>query len=143
MGLDKVRQEAAFNGKKFAIGLLFAGFSFLVMIIPALINGTHSLVNPMWLVLSFFLIVIGEVCLSPSGLSITTKLAPAAFSSQTMSLWFLSTASAQAINAQVVKLYNPATEAIYFGVIGAISILVSILLFALSSKIQNFMKGLQ
>ena len=77
MGLDKVRQEATFNGKKFAIGLLFAGFSFLVMIIPALINGTHSLVNPMWLVLSFFLIVIGEVCLSPSGLSITTKLAPA------------------------------------------------------------------
>lgn len=139
----KLGKKQPSTAKKFAIGLLFAGLSFLVMIIPALINGTHSLVNPMWLVLSFFLIVIGEVCLSPSGLSITTKLAPAAFSSQTMSLWFLSTASAQAINAQVVKLYNPATEAIYFGVIGAISILVSILLFALSSKIQNFMKGLQ
>ncbi|MBJ8079559.1 hypothetical protein JDS92_30375, partial [Bacillus cereus group sp. N12] len=65
-----------------------------------------DLVSPIWLVLSFLLIVIGEVCLSPSGLSITTKLAPAAFSAQTISLWFLSTASAQAINAQVVKLYD-------------------------------------
>ncbi|MDM5190109.1 peptide MFS transporter [Bacillus sp. DX4.1] len=134
------RQPSTTN--KFAIGLLFAGLSFLIMIIPAYINGTDSLVSPIWLVLSFLLIVIGEVCLSPAGLSITTKLAPAAFSAQTISLWFLSTASAQAINAQVVKLYNPATEIIYFGVIGAISIVLSITLFMLSTKIQSFMKGL-
>lgn len=134
------RQPSTTN--KFAIGLLFAGLSFLIMIIPAYINGTDSLVSPIWLVLSFLLVVIGEVCLSPVGLSVTTKLAPAAFSAQTISLWFLSTASAQAINAQVVKLYNPATEIIYFGVIGAISIVLSIILFMLSPKIQSFMKGL-
>lgn len=134
------RQPSTTN--KFAIGLLFAGLSFLIMIIPAYINGTESLVSPIWLVLSFLLVVIGEVCLSPVGLSVTTKLAPAAFSAQTISLWFLSTASAQAINAQVVKLYNPATEIIYFGVIGAISIVLSIILFMLSPKIQSFMKGL-
>ncbi|TEA45962.1 peptide MFS transporter [Bacillus sp. BH2] len=139
----KLNKNQPSTTKKFAIGLLFAGFSFLIMILPAYMNGTESLVSPIWLVLSFFLIVIGEVCLSPAGLSITTKLAPSAFSAQTISLWFLSTASAQAINAQVVKLYNPATEIIYFGVIGTLSILVSIVLFMLSTKIQGFMKGLQ
>ncbi|WP_440870606.1 POT-type proton-dependent oligopeptide transporter, partial [Virgibacillus salexigens] len=106
---------------KFSIGLLFAGLSFLVMIIPATINGTDSLVSPIWLVLSFLLVVSGELCLSPVGLSATTKLAPQAFTAQTMSLWFLSNASAQAINAQIVKLYTPETEAIYFGVIGGVA----------------------
>jgi len=126
---------------KFSIGLIFAGLSFVVMIAPAYMNGVETLVNPMWLVLSFFLVVIGELLLSPVGLSATTKLAPAAFSAQTMSLWFLSNASAQAINAQLVKLYKPETEIIYFGVIGAISILLGFILFAMSPKIQSYMRG--
>ncbi|MBS4202033.1 peptide MFS transporter [Bacillus sp. FJAT-49732] len=126
---------------KFSIGLIFAGLSFIVMIAPAYINGVESLVNPMWLVLSFFLVVIGELLLSPVGLSATTKLAPAAFSAQTMSLWFLSNASAQAINAQLVKLYKPETEIIYFGAIGVISILLGLILFAMSPKISTYMKG--
>ncbi|MNZ91757.1 Di-/tripeptide transporter [compost metagenome] len=128
--------------KKFAFGLLFAGLSFLVILLPAYFGGEDSLVNPLWLVLSYFIIVLGELCLSPVGLSATTKLAPAAFSAQTMSLWFLSNAAAQAINAQIVKFYSPATEMIYFGVIGGVAILLSILLFSFSSKIQGYMKGI-
>ena len=84
------------------------------------------MVNPFWLVLSYFVCVLGELCLSPVGLSATTKLAPAAFSAQTMSLWFLSNAAAQAINAQIVKFYTPATEMLYFGIIGGASIVLSI-----------------
>ncbi|MCY7623540.1 MFS transporter, partial [Bacillus altitudinis] len=76
------------------------------------------------LVLSFFLVVIGELCLSPVGLSATTKLAPAAFSAQTMSLWFLSNAMAQAINAQVVKLFDKVPETVYFGIIGMLAIVL-------------------
>lgn len=129
--------------KKFAIGLLFAGLSFIVMIVPAYMNGTESLVNPLWLVLSFFLVVMGELCLSPVGLSVTTKLAPAAFSAQTMSLWFLSSASAQAINAQLVRLYSPETEVLYFGAIGLASVILSVALFMMSPKIQGFMKGMR
>ncbi|MEK4027152.1 MULTISPECIES: peptide MFS transporter [Bacillaceae] len=127
--------------KKFSLGLLFAGLSFLVMIIPAYVNGTETLVHPMWLVLSFFLVVIGELCLSPVGLSATTKLAPAAFSAQTMSLWFLTSASAQAINAQIVRLYKPETEIIYFGAIGAASIVLGLILYLISKKIHTMMKG--
>ncbi|WP_240326829.1 peptide MFS transporter, partial [Aeribacillus pallidus] len=125
---------------KFAFGLIFGGLSFLVMIIPAYVNGTESLVSPLWLVLSFFLVVIGELCLSPVGLSATTKLAPAAFSAQTMSLWFLTSAAAQAINAQLVKYYTVETEIVYFGIIGMVSIILGLILFFMAPMIKRLMK---
>lgn len=129
--------------KKFALGILFAGLSFLVILLPAYFGGERSMVSPLWLVLSYFLVVLGELCLSPVGLSATTKLAPSAFSAQAMSLWFLSSAAAQAINAQIVRFYSPDTEMIYFGVIGGSAILLSILLYSFSPKIQGYMKGIQ
>ncbi|AYC30434.1 peptide MFS transporter [Paenisporosarcina cavernae] len=129
--------------KKFAFGLFFASMSFLVMIIPAYFNGTETLVSPWWLVLSFFLVVLGELLLSPVGLSATTKLAPGAFAAQTMSLWFLTNASAQAINAQVVKLYTPENEIMYFGVIGAVALGIGLLLFFFAPKIEEFMRGVR
>lgn len=129
--------------KKFALGLFFASMSFLVMIIPAYMNGTETLVSPWWLVLSFFLVVLGELLLSPVGLSATTKLAPAAFAAQTMSLWFLTSASAQAINAQVVKFYNPESEIVYFGIIGAVALLIGLTMYFLSPKIEKFMRGVR
>ena len=129
--------------KKFSFGILLAGVSFLVILLPAYFGGPDSLVNPLWLVLSYFICVLGELCLSPVGLSATTKLAPAAFSAQTMSLWFLSNSAAQAINAQLVKFYTPETEMAYFGTIGGIAIVLSIILFALSPRIQGHMKGIK
>ncbi|AOZ93043.1 peptide MFS transporter [Paenibacillus crassostreae] len=135
------RQPTVAN--KFSIGLLFAGLSFLVILLPVYFGGSDSLVSPLWLVLSYLIVVIGELCLSPVGLSVTTKLAPAAFSAQTMSLWFLSNAAAQAINAQIVKFYSPETEILYFGIIGGAAIVLSIILFSLAPKIQGYMKGVR
>ncbi|MCZ8510992.1 peptide MFS transporter [Paenibacillus filicis] len=129
--------------QKFTLGLLFSGLSFLVILLPAYLGGTHSLVNPLWLVLSNFIVVVGELCLSPVGLSATTKLAPTAFSAQTMSLWFLSNAAAQAINAQIVKFYTPETEMLYFGVIGGISIILGLILLLFASNIKEHMKGIR
>ncbi|MEK3888756.1 peptide MFS transporter [Bacillus sp. FSL K6-3431] len=129
--------------QKFSLGLLFAGISFLVILLPAYFGGENSLVNPLWLVLSYFIVVIGELCLSPVGLSATTKLAPAAFSAQTMSLWFLSNAAAQGLNAQLVKFYTPETEMLYFGIIGGTAIILSVLLFLVTPIIQRYMKGVR
>ena len=126
--------------RKFSFGLLFAGLSFLVILLPGMLSGEGALVNPMWLVLSYFLVVLGELCLSPVGLAATTRLAPAAFSAQTMSLWFLSNAAAQAINAQIVKLNTPETENLYFGTIGGLSIVLGIILFLAAPKIVKFIK---
>lgn len=121
------------TNKKFSFGLIFAGLSFLIMIIPAVYAGPNTLVSPVWLVLSFLIVVIGELCLSPVGLAATIKMAPAAFSAQTMGLWFLSNASAQAINAQIVKFYSPETEVIYFGIIGGFAVLLGVILYTVSS----------
>ncbi|OCA85720.1 peptide transporter [Bacillus sp. FJAT-27225] len=129
--------------QKFSLALLFAGLSFLVILLPGYLTGTESLVNPLWLVLSYFIVVLGELLLSPVGLSATTKLAPAAFSAQTMSLWFLSSSGAQALNAQLVKFYSPENEISYFGLIGGASIVLGIILFFISPKIQSYMKGIR
>src|SRR5699024_3818570 len=99
--------------------------------------------HPIWLVLSFLFVVIGELCLSPVGLSATTKLAPAAFSAQTMSLWYLSNAAAQGINAQIVKLFSFDHEVLYFGAIGASAILLGIMLYLLAPTIQKYMKWIR
>ena len=128
---------------KFSLALVFAGLSFIVVLVPGLLAGPNTLVNPLWLVLSYFIIVLGELCLSPVGLSVTTKLAPAAFSAQTMSLWFLSSAAAQAVNAQLSKFYTPETETIYFGAIGGAAIVLAVILFVISPKLNKLMQGIK
>lgn len=129
--------------QKFSLGLLFAGLSFLVILLPVYFGGANALVSPLWLVLSYFIVVLGELCLSPVGLSATTKLAPVAFSAQTMSLWFLSNAAAQAINAQLVQFYSEDTELMYFGIIGGAAIVLAVVLFIVAPFIQRFMKGVR
>ena len=141
--MGKTRKSPAIRSAKVSIGILFAGLSFIVILIPGYFAGTDSLVNPLWLVLSYLVVVIGELCLSPVGLSATTKLAPAAFSAQTMSLWFLSSSAAQGINAQIVKFYTPETEMAYFGIIGGVAIVLSLILFMIAPKISEHMKGIK
>ncbi|MGV3489639.1 MAG: peptide MFS transporter [Tuberibacillus sp.] len=129
------------TSRKFSFGLILAGLSYLIMIIPAYVNGTHSLVNPLWLVASFFLVTIGELCLSPVGISATTKLAPKAFAAQMMSLWLLTDAAAQSLNAQLAPLYNPHNEIAYFSIIGGVSVILGLLMFLIAPFIQRFMRG--
>jgi POT family proton-dependent oligopeptide transporter len=77
---------------KFAWGLLLMAAGMLVMYLAALrvLHG-HN-VSPLWLTATYLLCACGELCLSPVGLSSTTKLAPARFAGQAMGLWFLTLA---------------------------------------------------
>lgn len=77
---------------KFAWGLLLMGASMLVMYVAALRVLHGHRVSPLWLTGTYFLNACGELCLSPVGLSSTTKLAPKRFGGQTMGLWFLTLA---------------------------------------------------
>jgi POT family proton-dependent oligopeptide transporter len=80
---------------KFAWGLFFAGLGFVVMLVAAniVINGGGNVrVSPWWLVFSYFLQTIGELSLSPVGLSSMTKLAPFKFKGQMMGVWFMAAA---------------------------------------------------
>ncbi|MGO3731648.1 MAG: peptide MFS transporter [Vagococcus sp.] len=128
---------------KFSIGLLMAGLSFLLLMLPGMLFGTEGRVSPLWLVFSFFIMIIGEMCLSPVGLSVTTKLAPKAFESQTLAIWLLADASSQAINAQISQFYTERTESAYFGIVGGVAVVAGILLFTIRRPIQQLMGNIR
>ena len=75
---------------KFAFGLLLNSLGFAVMVVAASLSGAGDRVSPLWLVTTYLLQTCGELCLSPVGLSMVTKLAPARFASLMMGIWFLS-----------------------------------------------------
>ncbi len=76
---------------KFTLGLLFVGLSFVWMI-PAARLTAEGRVSPIWLLGLFFFQTVGEMCLSPVGLSTMTKLAPQRLVGIVMGIWFLAAA---------------------------------------------------
>ena len=81
---------------KFAFGLFFAGLAFVIMVLAAnrvIAGGGAAIkVSMWWLIFSYFLQTIGELSLSPVGLSSMTKLAPRRFVGQMMGVWFMAAA---------------------------------------------------
>jgi POT family proton-dependent oligopeptide transporter len=75
---------------KFVYGLLFAALAFLLLMPAGSIAQSGIKVSPMWLVGAYFLLELGELCLSPVGLSAVTKLAPTQLVGLAMGIWFLS-----------------------------------------------------
>jgi len=95
---------------KFSLGLLFAGLGFAVMIPAAnLIVGSGGAlkVSPMWLTVSYILQTIGELLLSPVGLSTMTKLSPRKYVGQMMGIWFLATSVGNLIAGLVGGSVDP------------------------------------
>ena len=78
---------------KFTLGLVFLSLSFL-LIVPAahVFERTAHRVSPWWLIGLYFLQMVGELCLSPVGLSMVTKLSPSRVVGLMMGIWFLATA---------------------------------------------------
>ncbi|MGW5395901.1 peptide MFS transporter [Streptomyces sp. NPDC003952] len=132
------RQPHASN--KIAIGVILGGLSFLLMVIPTSGHtGDTYKMAAWWIVGSYLLLGLGDILLETSGMSATTKLAPKAFASQTMALWFLSLALANGIQAQVVKLYDQVSHPAYFGVNGAIAVAVGLAVIAAAPWLKRTM----
>jgi proton-dependent oligopeptide transporter, POT family len=95
---------------KFALGLAFAGVGFLLMIPAAnlVVSGGGAVkVAAWWLVGSYFFQTIGELCLSPVGLSSMTKLSPRRYVGQMMGIWFLASAVGNLIGGLVGGHVDP------------------------------------
>ncbi|MEO5824267.1 MAG: peptide MFS transporter [Gemmatimonadales bacterium] len=95
---------------KFALGLAFAGVGFALMILAAnkVVAGNGLiLVAPWWLVGSYFFQTIGELSLSPVGLSSMTKLSPRKYLGQMMGIWFLASAIGNLIGGLVGGHVDP------------------------------------
>jgi POT family proton-dependent oligopeptide transporter len=84
------RQLSPSAPAKFAIGVILMGSGFVVMAIAASIVAHGSKVLPYWLIATYLLHTLGELCLSPVGLSYVTKLSPKRLVGQMMGMWFLS-----------------------------------------------------
>ena len=89
---------------KMAIGLIFAGLSFLPMMAGAQAAAAGELASVWWLVLAYFVLEIGEMCLSPIGLSAVTQLSVARVVGLMMGAVWLGTAYSEVLAAQFGKL---------------------------------------
>ncbi|MFE7118715.1 peptide MFS transporter [Streptomyces sp. NPDC057654] len=74
---------------KFATAMVLIGASYVIFIVPMLMTQDGSKASPMWLLSVYLVQTMGEMCLSPVGLSVTTKLAPQKYASQMLGVWFL------------------------------------------------------
>ena len=104
------RGKAPASVGKFAAGLFFTGLGFIVMLVAANIviaGGGNVRVSPWWLVLSYFFQTVGELSISPVGLSSMTKLAPFKFKGQMMGVWFMATSLGNLIAGLVGGKVDP------------------------------------
>ena len=125
---------------KFAFGLLFAGLGFVVMVGAAQASANGVLVSPMWLVMTYFLHTVGELCLSPVGLSSMTKLAPDRVKGLMMGVWFLAASMGNLIAGRVAGLLERFTAVQIFGFVAAFAIGASVLMFLLVVPIRRMME---
>jgi POT family proton-dependent oligopeptide transporter len=96
-------------------------------------------VSPWWLVLSYFISELGELCLSPVGLSAVTKLAPLRIVGLMMGVWFLSNAFGNKLAGWAAGFFSTMPLDSLFGVVAAILIGASVVVFALVKPIRGLM----
>lgn len=124
---------------KFSAGLAVMGIAFLLFLTMAG-GGPNSapLLGLAGILLAF---TVAELLLSPVGLSLSTKLAPEAFRTQMVALFFLSVALGTAMSGVLAKLYSTDHETAYFGVIGGVALVLGGVLALAVRPIRRLMSG--
>ncbi|KMS72606.1 amino acid transporter [Streptomyces viridochromogenes] len=126
---------------KFALAMLLIGGSFGIMGLAgaAAANSDTGKVTVFWLLSVYLAQTLGEMCLSPVGLSLSTKLAPKQFVGQIMGLWFLATATGNALNGWTTKLNAPLGDAVYYTMWGVIAVAAGLAFMMAGRKIRALM----
>lgn len=153
-GLNKRGMEPASPTKQ-AIGLLLLSLGYLVICFGVKDALPGVKVSLIWLTGLYFIHTMGEIALSPIGLSMVNKLTPIRFASLMMGIWYLSTATANKFAGTLSGLYPEAgkvktllgyrIETMYdfFMVFVIMSATASLILFLLSKKLQKMMHGVE
>jgi POT family proton-dependent oligopeptide transporter len=128
---------------KFALAMFIGALAFYIMTLAsnAALNGEATLVSPMWLVVVYTLLTIGELMLSPIGLSMVTKLSPAKITSIMMGVWMASFALGNYIAATLEAIL----EEYHFELYPFITWLMigsGAALLLLTPLLNKFMKGI-
>jgi POT family proton-dependent oligopeptide transporter len=136
---QKLGERQPSSPGKFTFGLMFAGFAFVVVTVASMLTGGGR-VSPLWLVFVYFLQSIGELCLSPVGLSTVTKLAPARMVGLMLGVWFLSISIGSYIAGLTTRFFagnDPAVLTRAFGIFAAITLVAALLLAFLTPFIKK------
>ncbi|MCC7176607.1 MAG: peptide MFS transporter [Bryobacterales bacterium] len=128
---------------KFTLGLLAAGAGFAVLSFGAAKAEGGALVSPMWLVAVYLLHTVGELCLSPVGLSAMTKLAPARIGGLLMGVWFLSLSVGNYLGGRIASAYEALPLATLFLLIAAFGVGAALVLAFLVRPTVRLMGGVK
>ena len=124
---------------KFSFGLFFGGLAFAVLI-PAARGG---LTSPWWLVATYLLQTLGELCLSPVGLSAMTKLAPARVAGFMMGVWFLSVSIGDWAAGKAASFYESMPLTQLFGTVAGVSLVAMLILVLMIKPTVRLMAGVK
>jgi POT family proton-dependent oligopeptide transporter len=130
---------------KFALGLLFVSLGFLIVAIAAYVSqqSGSARVSPGWLLAVFLCHTIGELCLSPVGLSTVTKLAPERLVGSMMGVWFLSLSLGNFIGGRVAGLFEQFPLPQLFGAVFLTTAVSALLLALVVRPIRTLMSGVR
>lgn len=129
---------------KFAYGLFYVGLGFVVLTWASTYTQTGT-VSPLWLTAVYLLHTIGELYLSPVGLSVVTKLAPARMVGLMMGVWFLSISVGNYLAGWLAQFFTTDSADLvnFFGTMAAFTLCAAALLALLVRPIRKLMCGVQ
>jgi len=137
---------------KMTAALVLMAVGFVFMVEGARRSDHGGLVSPWWLVAAYSFHTFGELCLSPIGLSLVTKLAPLKLSALMMGLWFFSTSISELAAGQLAALTDRVARGELFHLFGGqadfyfifvvTSLVAAILLAAVTPRLRRLMHGL-
>jgi len=128
------------SSAKMGVGLILLGLGFVVMDQAERAASGGGLVGPQWLTSVYLLFTIGEICLSPIGLSLVNKLAPPKVASLMMAIWFLCTAVANYLAGRLEHLLTGTGINIWVFLI-ATSIITGLILLAITGPLKKMGHG--
>lgn len=136
----RMRDRQPSSPAKFAWGLFAAVVAFAIITYASTLTGAGR-VSPMWLVLVYLFQAIGELLLSPVGLSTTTKLAPPQIVGLMMGVWFFSIAAGNYLAGGVAAFYRPGEGALVaiFGFVAIVTLISMVILIALTPYMKRLM----
>ena len=138
---------------KFGFGILQLGMGYVALYYGCFLNQTDGVVALYWIILGYLLHTTGELCLSPVGLSMVSKLAPQKMGAMMMGTWYLALALANFAAGRVATMMKiedigtatPAdTVMVYgsvFGQLALVSLAVGLLCALVSPLIRRWMHG--
>ncbi len=124
---------------KFAVGLIFVGAGFAILVVASRLAAQGVQVSPMWLVMTYLLHTIGELSLSPVGLSAMTKLAPARIAGLMMGVWFLAASVGNFIAGRLSGFYEAMPLPSLFGSVAMFAVVAGLIMFMLVPWMKRLM----